>query len=299
MRILLLGSNGQVGWELQRSLSPLGKVIAYDRQKANLENLSALSQTILDVSPDIIVNAAAYTAVDQAESESDKAYLVNAKAVGVIAETAKKLNVRLVHYSTDYVFDGNKVGAYVEEDSTAPLNVYGKSKLAGEQAIIDSACDHYIFRTSWVYGQHGKNFIKSILRLAQNKDALKVVNDQYGAPTSAELIADVTAHMLKNSFNDSKNGQKKDGIYHLTSSGKTNWFEFSRYILDQAQHFGSAFKLTSDKITPITSEEFPLPAQRQKNSSLNVDKLSKKINLVMPDWRFHVSRTISQLTVLK
>lgn len=298
MRILLLGSNGQVGWELQRSLSPLGTIIAYDRQQANLENLSSLKQILLDVSPDLIINAAAYTAVDQAESESDKAYLINAKAVGVIAETAKKLNVRLVHYSTDYVFDGTKVGAYVEEDSTAPLNVYGKSKLAGEQAIIDSACDHYIFRTSWVYGQHGKNFIKSILRLAQTKDVLNVVNDQYGAPTSAELIADVTAHMLKNTFNDFEHAQKTDGIYHLTSSGKTNWFELSQYILDQAHYFGSTFKLTSDKITPITSAEFPLPAQRQKNSSLNVDKLSTKIKLTMPDWRFHVSRTISQLTRL-
>lgn len=298
MRILLLGSNGQVGWELQRALSPLGVVMAYDRHQANLENLLNLKQVLLDVSPDLIINAAAYTAVDQAESESDKAYLVNAKAVGVIAETAKKLNVRFVHYSTDYVFDGTKVGSYVEEDSTAPLNVYGKSKLEGEQAIIGSGCDHFIFRTSWVYGQHGKNFIKSILRLAQTKDVLKVVNDQYGAPTSAELIADVTAHMLKNTFNGVENEQKENGIYHLTSSGRTNWFEFARYIIDQAQHFGSTFKLTSNKVTPITSEEFPLPAQRQKNSSLNVDKLSKKIELMMPDWRFHVSRTISQLTNL-
>lgn len=296
MRILLLGSNGQVGWELQRSLSPLGKVIACDRQKANLEDLSALSQTILDISPDIVVNAAAYTAVDQAELESDRAYLVNAKAVGVISETVKKLGVRLIHYSTDYVFDGNKVGSYVEEDFAQPLNVYGKSKLAGEHAIIDSGCDHIIFRISWVYGQHGKNFIKTILKLAQTKDCLNVVADQYGVPTSAELIADVTAHILKRILGQSDNQKMQDGIYHLVPSGKTNWHELAQYILNQAIKFGFKTALNPEKIMPITTEEFSARAPRQKNSMLSVEKITKNAGIMLPDWRFHVARTVAQLT---
>lgn len=292
MKILLLGANGQVGWELQRSLSPLGELIVCDRQKADLEDLVGLKKLIHQVSPKIIVNAAAYTAVDKAESESERAFLINSEAVGLMAEAASKLGVRLVHYSTDYVFDGSKEEAYLESDSVSPLNVYGRSKLAGEEAITKSGCDHYIFRTSWVYGQHGNNFIKTILRLAQERDDVKIVADQFGAPTSAELIADVTAHALKATVG----GQiQKNGVYHLTASGRASWFDFACYVLAQAQLMGLTSKIMQGNITSILSEEFPVPAQRPKNSSLNLNKIAQTFGLIMPDWKYHTSRTVSQL----
>lgn len=292
MKILLLGSNGQVGWELQRSLSPLGELIVCDRQRANLEDFDGLRLLIESTSPAVIVNAAAYTAVDRAESEPGKAFLINGEAVGVIAQSAKKLGAHFVHYSTDYVFDGSKEDPYFESDPVSPLNVYGQSKLAGEEAITKSGCDYYIFRTSWVYGQHGNNFLKTILRLAQERDELKIVGDQYGAPTSAEFIADVTAHVMK-TLRDGQN--HKSGTYHLTASGKTNWFEFAKYILTQARQKGLTTKLIPDNISMISSEEYPIFAERPKNSELNLDKISKEFGLTMPNWKFYASRAVSQI----
>ena len=292
MKILLLGSNGQVGWELQRSLSPLGEIIVCDRQRANLEDLEGLRLLIESVSPEVIVNAAAYTAVDKAESEPEKAFLINGAAVGLIAQSAKKLGAHFVHYSTDYVFDGSKEAPYFESDSVSPLNVYGQSKLAGEEAIASSGCDYYLFRTSWVYGQHGNNFIKTILRLAQERDELKIVGDQYGAPTSAELIADITAHVVK-TLRDGQN--HKSGIYHLAASGKTNWFEFERYILTQDQERGLTTKLIPGNISMITSEKYSVLAERPKNSELNLGKICKEFGLTVPNWKFHASRAVSQI----
>ena len=293
MKILLLGKNGQVGTELQRTLLPIGQVIAIGRADYDLGELSGLSDLLTKHSPDIIVNAAAYTAVDKAESNQDAAILVNATLLALLADYAKQHDSLLVHYSTDYVFDGQKPGPYVETDTVNPQSIYGASKRAGEEAIINSGCKHLIFRTSWVFSDHGKNFIKTILQLARERDSLRIVADQYGAPTSAELIADVTALAIANVVGTRPN---LHGIYHLTAGGSTSWHQLACYAVDKGLENGMSLKLTSQQIHPISTDEYPLPAKRPQNSQLDTRALSNALSLQLPDWRVHVDRVIHQLT---
>ena len=295
MKILLLGKDGQVGTELRRTLLPLGDVIAIGRADHNLENLSGLDHLLTLHHPDIIVNAAAYTAVDKAESDEETAFLVNADVPTILARHAQKNNTILVHYSTDYVFDGQKKTPYLETDTVNPQSIYATSKRAGENAILYSGCNHLIFRTSWVFSCGGKNFINTILKLAKERDSIHIVADQCGAPTSAELIADVTALALssyrQNAF--------KNGIYHLTSSGSITWYHLACYVVDKALKNGMILKLTLDQIHPISTAEYPLPAKRPKNSRLDISVLSNALALHIPDWSVHVDRVIDQLTQLE
>jgi len=293
MKVLLLGKNGQVGWELQRSLAPLGKLIALDRNSVDycgdLTNHAELSETITKIKPDIIVNAAAYTAVDKAELDSVAANLINAVAPGVMAKEAEKINALLVHYSTDYVFNGAEGEPWQESDPVDPVNTYGKSKLSGEQAIIESGCRHIIFRTSWVYAARGNNFIKTMLRLAREKDELKVINDQFGAPTGADLIADITALTLNHS------NTLANSIYHLAASGETTWYEYAQFIFEYARHKGELLTLEPGAVIPVPSQQFITPAKRPLNSRLNCKKLTEKFSLYLPDWQSGVERTLSEI----
>jgi len=293
MKVLLLGKNGQVGWELQRSLASLGDLIALDRNSVDhcgdLSNLIGLSETIIKVKPDVIINAAAYTAVDKAESESATANLINAHAPEVMANAAEKINALLVHYSTDYVFNGTEGLPWQECDQVNPINTYGKSKMLGERSIIDSGCRYIIFRTSWVYAARGNNFIKTMLRLAKEKDELKIINDQYGAPTGAELIADVTAHVL------GRSNKITDGIYHLAASGETSWYEYAQFIFELARKQGEHLKLEPHTVTPVLTEQFITPAKRPLNSKLNCTKLKEQFSLFLPDWRLGVERTLMEI----
>ncbi|PWB60047.1 MAG: dTDP-4-dehydrorhamnose reductase [Nitrosomonadales bacterium] len=295
MKILLLGKDGQVGWELQRSLAPLGEVIAMGRQEANLEDLDSLRASIRRHRPDIIVNAAAHTAVDKAESEPEKAHRINAEAMGVMAEEASQLNAWLVHYSTDYVFDGEETAPYSEDDQTNPLSVYGRTKLEGEQLIRKRHARHLIFRTSWVYAARGGNFAKTMLRLAKERDELKVIADQHGAPTSAEFIADVTALVLYRIRQEA--GVALAGTYHLVASGETTWHGYAQYVLELAEAKGDILKTSPANVQPIPTEAYPLPAARPKNSRLNTCKLANTFNLHIPDWRYHVQRLMDELVM--
>lgn len=298
MKILLFGKNGQVGWELQRSLSPLGELIALSSSSnelcGDLSNLTRIAQTIQTVKPAIIVNAAAYTAVDKAESEPQPAQTLNTEAPRVIAQEARKLGAWLVHYSTDYVFDGNGKYFYSETDDTAPLNVYGQTKLAGEKYIRTSGCAHLIFRTSWVYATSGNNFIKTILRLAQQRDKLSVVNDQIGSPTGAELIADVTANALL----ALRHTPDASGLYHLTASGSTSWYGFAKFILEQAERADLSLKTRTAQLEAINSDNYPLPAKRPLNSCLNTEKLKTTFGFYLPPWELGASRTIHEIISL-
>ncbi len=299
MKILLLGKNGQLGWELQRSLAPLGEVIACDRAEADLSNLTTLQSLVQRVSPRIIVNAAAYTAVDKAESEPDLAFLINSEAVDLLARESKHLNAWFIHYSTDYVFDGAQKGAYLETDPTAPLGVYGHSKLAGEEAIRDSDCKHLILRTSWVYAARGNNFVKTMLRLARERNELKVVCDQFGAPTSAELLADVTAHCLYRLQYDTSFSNHRGGTYHLAAGGTTSWHGFARFILEQAINHGARLSATSENVLPIPASDYPLPAKRPSNSQLATKKISQTFGLKLPAWQMHAKRVVAELVNYK
>ncbi len=297
-KILLFGKNGQVGWELQRSLAPLGELIALHSTSTDfcgdLTDLAGVRQTIRKIAPDIIVNAAAYTAVDKAESEPELAQALNAEAPGVIASEAKQQNAWLVHYSTDYVFNGHGDQPFVETDATEPLNTYGKTKLQGEKNIQASGCLHLIFRTSWVYSANGNNFIKTILRLAQQRDKLTIVNDQIGSPTGAELIADITALALLMT----KHKPEISGLYHLTASGSTSWYEFAKYILESAENAESAnlpLKIKSTALQPIASSDFPSAAQRPFNSRLSSLKLAKTFDLMLPAWQCGVKRALTEI----
>ena len=292
MNILLLGKNGQVGRELQRTLLPLGDVTALGRDDADLQNPDVLLGLLNERRPEIIVNAAAYTAVDKAETNEKTAYAINAEAVDVLAKYATTHNALFVHYSTDYVFDGEKKEAYLETDATNPQSVYGKSKRAGEEAILKSQCNTLIFRTSWVFSAHGNNFIKTILRLAQERDSLNIVADQFGAPTCAELIADVTAHAIIGY----RRRQLAGGIYHLTAGGETSWHGLACYAVQQACKNGMQLKLKPENIQPIPTEAYPLPAKRPKNSRLNTSALSNALELQFPDWRLYVDRVIKELS---
>lgn len=291
MKILLLGKDGQVGHELQRTLLPLGEVIALGRCQADLANLADLSAALHTHAPDIIVNAAAYTAVDKAESDAATAHKVNAEAVGVLADYARQHGGLLVHYSTDYVFDGNKNAAYVETDNTAPQSVYGSSKLAGEEAIRQSGCDALVFRTSWVFSAHGGNFIKTILRLAKERANLNIVADQIGAPTSAELIADVTALAIMGHRQRILAG----GLYHLTAAGVTSWHGLACHVVARARADGATLELDVPQIHAITTEEYPLPAKRPKNSRLDTSALADALGLQFPHWNIHVNRAVDQI----
>ncbi|MDD5580116.1 MAG: dTDP-4-dehydrorhamnose reductase [Methylobacter sp.] len=290
MKILILGCTGQVGWELQRSLAPLGDVTALDRRQADLADAESLRHVIRDFKPQIIVNAAAYTAVDKAESEPDLAYSINAIAPSVMAHEAKTTNAWLVHYSTDYVFDGKQQGRYTEADATGPLSVYGRTKLEGERVIQESGCKTLIFRTSWVYAARGNNFAKTMLRLAKERDQLQVVGDQWGTPTSAELIADITAHALHQAMKK----PELAGLYHLTASGETNWHGYACHVLTQAQMLGQSLKVKPSEVAPIATTNYPLPAARPKNSRLDTTKLQTTFGLHLPDWQVHVNRMLKE-----
>ena len=287
MTILLFGKNGQVGYELQRSLAPLGPLKAVARDEVDLTDPASVAKFVENADAKIVVNAAAYTAVDKAEEDAATARLVNADSVGAMAEEAKKAGALFVHYSTDYVYDGTKDGIYSEDDQTNPLGVYGRTKLEGEEAVRRSGCDHLIFRTSWVYGRRGKNFAATMLRLAREREELKVVADQIGAPTSAELIADVTALCLAR-----RNGLS--GTYHLVAAGETSWHGYARHVVEMAARHGAVLKAAPEDVKPITTAEFPTPAKRPANSRLSTAKLSKDFGLALPDWRHHLDRVLGE-----
>lgn len=293
--ILILGGNGQVGWELQRALAPLGRLTVCDRQRGNLEDLIGLRTLVTALRPSVIVNAAAYTAVDKAEAEFDRARRVNAEAVGLLAELAAELGAWLVHYSTDYVFDGSGDQPFAEDAPTGPLNAYGRTKLAGEQAIQRSGCRHLIFRTSWVYAARGGNFAKTMLRLAADREELHVVADQIGAPTSAELIADVTAQAIARLRHDPE-AHALAGLYHLAASGETSWHGYARFVIEQASRLGLPLKTQPERVLPIMTHEYPLPAPRPQNSRLDTRKLRTTFGLTLPSWEFHVKRMLVELT---
>jgi len=294
MKILLLGKNGQVGWELQRSLAPLGQVLALDSKSqdycGDLNDLEGLAATVQRFAPDVIVNAAAYTAVDKAESEPAQALRVNAEAPAVLAAEALKLNALLVHYSTDYVFAGNGDMPWQESDSVGPLSVYGTTKLQGEQAIQDSGCAHLIFRTSWVYAARGNNFAKTMLRLATERDSLNVIDDQFGTPTGADLLADVTAHSIRAMSLQPELG----GIYHLAAGGETTWCRYARFVLEQAQAAGVELKVHPAQVGAIATEAYPTPAKRPNNSRLNTQKLQNAFSLCLPEWQSGVARMLME-----
>lgn len=300
MKLLLLGKNGQLGWELQRSLAPLGEVIALDRQSVNVDgnglcgdigDLQALAQTIRSVRPDVIVNAAAHTAVDKAESEPDLALRLNAEAPEVMAREAKSLGALLVHYSTDYVFDGSGDAARKEGDATGPLSVYGRTKLEGEQRIAATNCRHLIFRTSWVYAARGGNFAKTMLRLAQEREALSVINDQWGAPTGADLIADVTAHAVRHVA-----AHEADcGLYHLVAGGATTWHAYASHVIERAQSLRPDLGWKVQSIAAVPTTAFPTPAARPLNSRLHTQKLQTAMQLRLPDWQQGVDRMLQEI----
>lgn len=299
MKILLLGKNGQVGWELQRALAPLGEVIALDRQGdgslcGDLSDLEGLAATVRSLAPDVIVNAAAYTAVDKAESEPELAARVNAEAPGVLAREAAKLGAWLIHYSTDYVFDGSGQAQWQEDAPTGPLSVYGRTKLDGELAIQASGAAAVVLRTSWVYAARGHNFAKTMLRLAAERDALNVVADQFGAPTGADLIADVTAHILHRVFSV-QDARHLAGTYHLAAAGETSWHGYAQFVLAHASRSGIALKVTAEQVGAISTEAYPVPAPRPRNSRLALAKLEEAFNLKMPLWQQGVQRMLDEI----
>ncbi len=295
MKILLFGKNGQVGWELQRSLAPLGELIALDADSREMcgdfTDLDGLIRTIRAVAPDVIVNAAAHTAVDKAESEPELARTINALAPAVLAQEAKRGNAWLIHYSTDYVFDGSGEQPWREEDATAPLSVYGATKLEGEQLIRQAACRYLIFRTSWVYGARGGNFAKTMLRLAQERDRLTVINDQIGAPTGADLLADVTAHAIRTAWQR----PELSGLYHLVAAGETSWHGYASFVLEYARRAGISLKVATDAVQPVPSSAFPLPARRPLNSRLDTAKLQSAFGLTLPMWQNGVARMLTEI----
>lgn len=293
MNILLFGRNGQVGWELQRALAPLGRVVVLDRHSSDycgdFENPAGIAESILQIKPDVIVNATAYTAVDKAESELEKARLINATSVKAMAEAAKEINALVVHYSTDYVFDGSGTTPWKETDTTAPLNAYGLTKLEGEEAIISTAEKFLIFRTSWVYAAKGNNFAKTMIRLAQERESLSVINDQYGAPTGAELIADCTAHAIRMTIAQ----PGKSGVYNLIASGVTTWHAYAETVIEHVRQKGLSLKVTT--VNKVETSAFPTPAKRPSNSRLSTDKFTSTFELNLPDWQFGVIRMLDEL----
>ncbi|TAF06077.1 MAG: dTDP-4-dehydrorhamnose reductase [Nostocales cyanobacterium] len=282
MKILLTGTTGQVGWELQRTLMTVGDVISVGRNQLDLAKPDTICQTIRDVKPDLIVNPAAYTAVDKAESEPDLAMAINGIAPGVMAEEAKRLGAAMIHYSTDYVFDGTKNTSYTENDQPNPQNIYGKTKLAGEESIKSVGVNYLILRTSWVYGLHGKNFLLTMQKLAKEREEIKVVDDQIGAPTWSRMIAEITAQIVSQSQQSPSDFfANKGGLYHLSPSGKTSWYGFAKAIFND-DFPNNERKL--QRLIPITTPEYPTPASRPAFSLLDNQQLSHTFGLVMPDW---------------
>ena len=294
MKILLLGKNGQVGWELQRSLAPLGELVALDRHSQPCGDLSQpqrLAETVRTLRPDVIVNAAAHTAVDKAESEVDLARTLNAEAPAALAQAAAETGAWLVHYSTDYVFDGGGSRPWLEGDATGPLGVYGQTKLEGEQAISASGCKHLIFRTSWVYAARGGNFAKTMLRLAQERERLTVIDDQHGAPTGADLIADVTAHAIRSA----QHKPELAGLYHLVAGGETTWHGYASHALAHARELRPDLGWKVNDIAPVATSAFPTPAKRPQNSRLNTQKLQQAFGLNLPHWQLGVDRLLAEI----
>ena len=297
MKILLFGKGGQVGWELQRSLAVLGEVLALDFDSVglcgNFADLTGLAATIRQVAPDVIVNAAAHTAVDKAESEPDLARTLNALAPGVLADEAQRLGAWLVHYSTDYVFDGSGNTPWRETDATGPLSVYGQTKLEGEQAVA-RCTRHLIFRTSWVFAARGGNFAKTMLRLAREREQLSVIADQFGAPTGAELLADVTAHALRSVLSEPESSRLA-GLYHLVAAGETSWHGFACHVLERAQARGQTLKAGPANVLAIGTADYPTPAKRPFNSRLDTTRLRTAFGLHLPDWRIGVDRMLDEI----
>lgn len=295
MNILLFGKGGQVGWELQRSLSVLGTVTALDHDSADhcgdFANPAGVAETVRALRPDVIVNAAAHTAVDKAESEADFARTLNATTPGAIAQEAAELGAWLVHYSTDYVFDGSGSRPWVETDTPAPLSVYGRTKLEGEQLIAQSGAKHLILRTSWVYAARGGNFAKTMLRLAQERERLTVIDDQWGAPTGADLLADVTAHAIRHLQRHPEHA----GLYHCVAAGETTWNAYAKYVLSRANIENSAIKIIAKEVAPVPTSAFPTPAARPHNSRLSTAKLQTTFGLQMPHWQAGVARMLAEI----
>jgi dTDP-4-dehydrorhamnose reductase len=293
MNILLFGKNGQVGWELQRALAPLGQVLALDYSSneycGDFRQPEGIAETVRRVKPQVIVNAVAHTAVDKAESEPELAELVNATSVAALASVAEEVGALLVHYSTDYVFNGRSDTPWIESDQTAPLNIYGQTKLRGEQAIQQYASRHLIFRTSWVYAAKGNNFARTMLRLAKDRDTLSVINDQFGAPTGAELLADCTAHAIKTELLN----PSVTGLYHLVASGGTTWHAYASMVIAYARAKGMMLQV--ENINPVPTTVFPTPAARPLNSRLDTTKFQTTFGLVMPDWEFGVTRMLDEI----
>ena len=289
-KILLLGKDGQVGWELQRALAPLGLLTALNRRECDLADPAQIQAALEQFEPEVIVNAAAYTAVDQAETDQAMARRINVDAVAELALYAREMGSLLVHYSTDYIFDGTKPEAYVEDDLTNPLSVYGQTKLAGENRIRDALCRHLIFRTSWVYATRGGNFARTMLRLAAERETLNVIDDQIGAPTSAELIADVTAHALR----DVLSGRAPGGTYHLAAAGETSWYGYAQFVIAYARAQGIVLKLADTGLKPIPASEYPLPAKRPQNSRMNTHLLERSFALKLPQWQDGVKRVLNE-----
>jgi len=298
MKILLFGRRGQLGWELERSLSVLGELVALDWDSTDLcadfTRPDGLAQTVRLVRPDVIVNAAAHTAVDQAESEPERARTINALAPGVLAQEAARINAWLVHYSTDYVFDGRGARPWAETDTPAPLNVYGHTKWEGEQLVASGAPKHLIFRTSWFFAARGANFAKSILQLAQERDSLSVVGDQWGAPTGAELLADVTAHAIR-SVKAPPPRTDLAGLYHLVAGGHTSWHGYAQLVLRIAQSKGMALKVLPEQVGAIATANYPTLARRPHNSRLNTNKIQTAFGLCLPPWQLGVERVLAEI----
>ena len=295
-RVLLFGAHGQLGQELAQTLAPVCELTALDRTRADFARPDSLRRVVRRHAPEVIINAAAYTAVDAAENEPDVANIVNAEAPGVLAEEADQQGACVVHYSSDYVFDGRNTTSYSEEDTPNPLSAYGRSKLEGELAVADACRRHLIFRTSWLFGPHGRNFLKTILRLATDRETLRVVADQYGAPTSVETVAEVTGEALCLQLNASPDNSNW-GLYHLAANGETTWHGYARHIVAQARSIGMPLKATAENIIPITSSEYAAPAPRPANSRLATDKLRSRFRVRLPDWQTDVERVLRQVSV--
>jgi dTDP-4-dehydrorhamnose reductase len=296
MKVLLFGKNGQVGWELQRALAPLGELVALDFDSpgplsADFSAPDTVAATVRAVQPAIIVNAAAHTGVDSCESELQRAHTLNANAPAVLAQEARTLGAWLVHYSTDYVFDGSGDQPRKEDAPTGPLSVYGRTKLDGEEAIRASGCKHLILRTSWVYGARGANFAKTMLRLAQERERLAVIDDQVGAPTGAELLADVSAHALRGALLR----PEVSGTYHAVAAGETSWHGYARHVVEFARALGRPVKVAPDAIAPIPTSAYPTPAVRPKNSRLDTTKLRTTFGLDLPPWQAGVERMLTEV----
>lgn len=292
--ILVTGRHGQVGFELQRALAPLGRVVAVDRGECDLSDPAAVRQLVRGLAPAVIVNPAAYTAMDKAESDEVTAYAVNVEAVRVLGEEAAKLGTLVVHYSTDYVFDGSKDGAYSEQDAPAPQSAYGRTKYQGEVLLAQSHAYHLILRTSWVIGAHGGNFAKTMLRLAAERERLQVVADQFGAPTSAALLADLTAHLVRQFLREGA-GTFPYGTYHIAASGETNWCDYARFVVAEALAAGKTLKSGPESIAAIATADYPTPAKRPANSRLDTTRFQDTFDLRLPAWQDGVRHVLQQI----